>query len=100
MGLSRDSFKTVAMALAENNIHNGTTGTVNVKALDEVETTKAEVKDALEALAVRCEERASTFDTVAANWGSDDREQAYGDAGIASGYRGAAEYAREAIEAL
>jgi hypothetical protein len=100
MGLSRDSFKTVAMALAENNLHNGTTGTVNVKALDEAETAKAGANAALEALAVRCDERASTFDTVAANWGADDREQAYGDAGIASGYRGAAEYAREAIEAL
>lgn len=61
------------------------------------ETGTAEV---LEALAVRCEERAAVFDAVAAGWGPKDREQALGDAGIAAGFRGAAEYAREALAAL
>jgi hypothetical protein len=34
MDLSRDSFKTLAKVIAEQNIHNGTTGTVNIKAVD------------------------------------------------------------------
>lgn len=58
------------------------------------------VKTALENVAAHCEERASTFNSVAANWGSDDRDQAYGDGGIAAGYSGAAEYVREAIKDL
>lgn len=58
------------------------------------------VKTALENVAAHCEERASTFNSVAANWGPDDRDQAYGDGGIAAGYSGAAEYVREAIKDL
>jgi hypothetical protein len=61
---------------------------------------EAGTAEALEALAVRCEERAAVFDTVAAGWGPKDRDQALGDAGIAAGFRGAAEFAREALTAL
>lgn len=68
--------------------------------LDEAKDEAKIVKTALENVAAHCEERASTFNSVAANWGSDDRDQAYGDGGIAAGYSGAAEYVREAIKDL
>lgn len=63
-------------------------------------TPKAGTVEILEALAVRCEDRAGVFDAVAAGWGPKDRDQACGDAGIAAGFKGAAEFVREAITAL
>jgi hypothetical protein len=104
MDLSKDSLKTLAKVIAENNIHNGTTGTVNIKALDESETAKAGAKAALEAFAVSCDERAVEHDTAVLGAlptsDPDALEDIHIEAGIAGGFRAAAVYARGAIEVL
>jgi hypothetical protein len=106
MDLSKDSFKTVAKVIAEQGIHNGTTATVNIKALDDLETAKDGARAMLEALAAHYEDRAGVHDAAVlaalptTTSDPDALEDVHMEAGVAGGYRAAALYARDVIDAL
>lgn len=98
--LSKLALATLEKVTADNGIIHKVDASVLAKVVEKSAMTGPSAKEALESLAVHCEERAATFDAVASNWGPNDREQAYGDAGIGAGYRGGAEYARAEIKSI
>lgn len=98
--LSKLALATLEKVTTENGIIHKVDASVLAKVVEKSVITGPSAKEALEDVAVHCEERSVTFNSVASNWGPSDREQAYGDAGIAAGYSSAAEYARGAIEVL
>lgn len=99
--LSKESGKALKKAIAEQGIHDGTTGWVNIKPKEESEAGKLEAKAALEALAVTYEKRATTSDstilaTLTGESSTDEPTDVHIEAGIAEGFKAAAAYAREA----
>lgn len=108
MDLAKDSFKTVAKVIAEQGIHNGTTGTVNITALEDLEAAKDGARVMLEAVAAHYEDRADVHDAAVFTALTTTPETADPDAlkdihiesGIAGGFKSAALYARDVIDAL